>query len=196
MNPIVSYKDFLEHMRWANDKDEILVPVILIKPSTILLLNREHHLNHLFEYYDRRTSEVQFFLPGYSHYPNYPHEALFSNCRPYNSNTIALQLRRLKTIYYSENDFIEFVETIERNAPDFRYYGNTELLFMKYVAGIDDPLGHFDFSQIFRYNISTIYHNQPDRLEFIFEAIIHCIRSANNDDQMIKKINDLFFECP
>ena len=191
MNPVITFHDFLEYMEWSTNTDK-LVPILLIKPSTILLLNQDHRINHMFDYYDRRSGEVQFFLPGYAHYPSLSFMDVFPNHRPFNSDAIALHLTRLRTIYYSDNDFIDFIETIEHFAPSFRYYGNTELLFLKYISKKGSNHGRFDFSDLHRYNISDIYHSNPRSLEHILEAILHAIKNSKNDSMLIEEISELF----
>lgn len=199
MNPVISYRDFMQYMAWSSNNHSQLLPVVLIKPSTLLYLNREYQLDHLFDYFDRRSGDdVQFFLPGYSHYPStsfLQYTSLLPEVKPYNQNAVALNLTRLKKIYYSENDFISFVEILEQNAPAFRYYGNTELLFIKYIPGIDRALGRFDFSNIHKYNLSQIYYDHQEHfypVERILEEVLHAIRSRQNDAELITRINKIF----
>lgn len=197
MNPVISYTDFMEFMRWSSNNQTQLLPVLLMKPSTMLYLNREHHLDQVFDYFDRRSKEVQFFLPGYSHYPSTVFADLLPRVRPYNENAIALNLHRLKKIYYSDNDFIEFIELLESNALNFHYYGNTELLFIKYIPGSDSELGTFDFSTMHRFNLSNMYYSYQKELfpvERFLEEVLHTIRFAKNDDEMIASIHSLIEE--
>lgn len=44
MNPVISYKDFIEFMRWSPNNRSQLLPIVLMKPSTMLYLNREFSL--------------------------------------------------------------------------------------------------------------------------------------------------------
>lgn len=193
MNPVVSYKDFMEFMRWSN-QDQLL-PVILMKPSTLLYLNREHRLDHIFDYFDRRSGkDVQFFLPGYAHYPSTAFPELLFNLHTYNEKAVALNLNRLKNIYYSDDDFIEFIELLENSSPCFRYYGNTELLFIKYIAGTDGALGKFDFTAIHRFNLSHMFYAHQEsfyQIERFLEEVLHAIHFAKSDEELISLIKSL-----
>lgn len=198
MNPVISYRDFMQYMARSSNNHSQLLPVVLIKPSTLLYLNREYRLDHLFDYFDRRTgNEVQFFLPGYSHYPStsfLQSSSILPEIKPYNQNAVALNLTRLKKVYYSDNDFLNFVEILEQNAQNFRYYGNTELLFIKYIPGRDSALGRFDFSNIHRYNLSQIYYDHQEHfyhVERILEEVLHVIRFEHNETELIALINNI-----
>ena len=195
MNPVVSYQDFIEFMRWSSNNQDQLLPVILMKPSTMLRLNQQHQLEHIFDYFDRRSGKgVQFFLPGYSHYPDTAFADLLPDYCPYDKNAVALNLNRLKKIYYSDDDFINFIELFENNSPGFRYYGNTELLFVKYVAGTNGELGKFDFAVFYRFNLSHMYYSNKESLypiERFLEEVLHIIRSAKCDDELIASVNSL-----
>lgn len=85
----------------------------------------------------------------------------------------ALQIQRLGVIYYNNHAFIEFIEYIERSAPSFRYYGDTELVFIKYL----DSIQGFDFTDVHRYNLSNLFIlDQPQNqraLRRFLEVTIH-----------------------
>lgn len=133
-------------------------------------------------------------MPGYAHYPNIAFAELLPNVRPYNENAVALNLDRLKKIYYSDSDFVDFIELLERNSRNFRYYGNTELLFIKYIAGANGALGRFDFNNIYRFNLSRMYYLNDEKLypiERFLEEVLQAIHSAKNDDELIASINNL-----
>ncbi len=196
MNPVISYNDFLNFMRCSLNNQNKLIPVILIKPSTVLYLNSEYHLDHIFDYFDRRTGkDIQFFLPGYSHYPSTSFSEILPNVRPYNKKAIALRVNRLNEIYYSDNDFVSFIELLEENVPSFRYYGHTELLFIKYISSTEDNLGRLDFNKFYRFNLSQIYysnnHGYRD-IEIILEEVLHLIREIKDEDELIKRIKSIF----
>lgn len=198
MNPVVSYKDIIDFMHWSQNNKDCFLPVILIKPETVLRLNSERRLDRIFNYFDRRSREdVQFFLPGYAHYPCSIYSQLLSTTPPYNKDTVALNLERLQSIHYSNNDFIEFIELIEKKAVGFRYYGDAELLFMKYVASKDGVLGHFDFNSFYRYNLSRLYYSRQENfwyVEHFLEEVLHIIRCSNNDNEMFDIINSIYLE--
>lgn len=156
MNPVISYNDFLKFMQWSPNQNNRLIPVLLIKPSTVLYLNREHMLDHLFDYYDRRSAnDIQFFLPGYVHYPTTSFAEILPNWSPHNENTVAFKLSRLNNIYYSNDKFIDFVEVLERNIQDFKYYGDTVLFFIEYQADTNGKIGRLNFKRI----INSIFLN-------------------------------------
>lgn len=204
MNPVCSYHDFLEFLRYSSDNRDKLIPVLLIKPSTILHLNREGMLDHHFDYFDRRSGEnVQFFLPGYAHYPSLDFAEIFPNVRPYAKDAVALTTRRLGKIYYSEKAFVEFIEKIEDSSPDFIYRGDTELLFIKYLANTDYKIGSFDFCNIHSYNLSRLFYSQnideiPYNIQlsrvshFLEDVIFEMRRGTKNDDELISSINSRY----
>lgn len=189
MNPVVSYYDFLRFMRsFANGRDR-LVPVLLIKPATVRLMNENRKLDYMLDYFDLRSrSDIQFFLPGYSHIPG----QVLLDIEPHNRRTVALNLERLHNVYYSNDDFIKFIELLEKRALGFRYYGETELIFIKYLVGIDGERGEFDFNTIHRYNLSQLYYRNErgmDDVHRFLETVIHIIRSINDENRMIDEIN-------
>lgn len=201
MNPVSSYNDFIKFLRYSNNNHNKLIPVFLIKPSTILYFNREHSIDQIFDYFDRRSGDnVQFFLPGYAHYPDIAFHHIWAEVPPYNDNYVALNTGRLGKIYYSNNDFIEFIETLEKESPNFMYRGNPELLFIKYIPDTPYACGRFSFSNIYRYDLSKLFYlnrtlelSEYERLEqvarFLESVIIAIRRSGNNDDQLIAYIN-------
>lgn len=44
-----------------------IIPVLLIKPGTIQRLNRRGLISNLFDYFDRRTGDIGFYVPGYTY---------------------------------------------------------------------------------------------------------------------------------
>lgn len=180
MNPVVSYKDLMNYMFWSSNNKNQLLPVILIKPSIMLFLNREHRLDRIFSYFNRRSGqEVQFFLPGYAHYPSTAFSEFLPDVHPDNENAIALKIDFRRKIYYSDDDFINFVELIEKETPSFCYYGSTELLLIKYIAGDNGELGKFDFNTIYQFNLSQLYYSHQEHfyhIELFLEEVLHAMR--------------------
>ena len=207
MNPVSSYQDFMEFLQYSRDNNNKLIPIALIKPSVMLYLNREHFLEHIFDYFDNRSGKsIQFFLPGYAHYPDTAFTNILADVRPYNENAIALTTRRLGKIYYSEKDFIGFIEKLEDGYSKFFYRGDTELIFLKYIAGEEYNLGRFDFSKLYRYNLSKIFYSQKyygldehSRLHYIenfLEDVILIIREAGtNEEKLIASIDSCYSKC-
>lgn len=201
MNPVCSYHDFLEFLQYSPDNNDKLIPVFLVKPSAMLYLNRDGFLDRFFDYFDRRCGEsVHFFLPGYAHYPNLAFAEIFPMAQPYQSDAVALSTRRLGKIYYSDSSFVDFIEKLEESSPDFIYRGDSELLFIKYLAGHQHNNGKLDFSMIHRYNISKLFYNhclngisdyhRLDHISHFLEDVIFEIRSCgNNDSQLIRSID-------
>lgn len=201
MNPVCSYHDFLEFLKYSSDNNDKLVPVFLIKPSTMLYLNCEYFLDRHFDYFDSRSGQnVQFFLPGYAHYPDIAFDQIFPNVRPYTKDAVALTTRRLGKIYYSESAFVDFVERIEHGSQNFIYRGDAELFFIKYLANNQHEIGSFDFTNIHRYNLSELFLAQSmhdvtgnERLIHIthfLEDVIFEIRNASkNENELIDSIN-------
>lgn len=203
MNPVSSYQDFMEFLQYSSENRDKLIPVIIIKPSVMLYINRDSLLNHIFDYFDRRTGDgIQFFLPGYAHYPNTSFEHILANVRPYNADSIALTTGRLGNIYYSDKAFVEFIDELENHLNKFMYRGDTELLFLKYITGGQYKIGNFDFSKTNRYNLSKIYYSQRYRdlseyerlriVEHFLEDVILAIHRADGDEKMIASIDDRY----
>lgn len=204
MNPVSSYYDFMEFLQNFRDNHDKLIPIVLIKPSVMLYLNQNYLLRDIFRYFDRRTGDnIQFFLPGYYHYPSTAFQTILAEVRPYSEEAVAFTTRRLGTIYYNENNFIEFVEQLENGSSEFIYRGDTELIFLKYTRGEQYNLGSFDFSKINRYNLSNLFYSQKHQdldeyarlrcIEHFLEDVIFTIRKAgNNEDQLIASINSSY----
>lgn len=204
MNPVSSYHDFIEFLQYSRDNSDKLIPIVLIKPSAMLYLNREHFLEHIFDYFDNRSGKsIPFFLPGYAHYPDTAFTYILVDEPPYNEDAIALKTRKLGKIYYSEKDFIGFIEKLEDGYTEFFYRGDTELIFLKYIAGERYNLGGFDFSKLHRYNLSQIFYSQKyhgldeysrlHHIENFLEDVILIIREAGkNEDKLIASINSCY----
>ena len=200
MNPVVSYNDFLDFLKSPKYNQDRLIPVLLIKPSTInYYYNQRIPLDRIFDYFDARTGDhIQFFLPGYAHYPDNISLDTLSQLYTYNENCVALNIRRLGKIYYSNKDFVKFIEELEKHALNFRYQGDTELLFIKYIANTQNEPGHFDFSQVYRFNLSNIFycrcnaqneHARFQNVERFLELVIHTICIVGNkEDKLIRSI--------
>lgn len=160
MNPVTSYSEFMDYMR-HNYNHDTLVPVLLIEPSTIFLLNEAYHLqytlNCMFDRFDILTGDkLIYFLPGYAHYPGLSLSTIFQGHRPIHENDSIIEITRLGNIYYNNKYFTDFIEQLEIHAPDFDYFGATELLLIKYIATPDSTNGDFEYSNINRYNLSEI----------------------------------------
>lgn len=191
MNPITSYQEFIVYMKHSYHVDK-LIPVVLVKPSTISLLSRRFPLDCIFDYYDHLTGEdVIFFMPGYAHHPGLAFRQVFHNNRPVHENDIIIRIERLGNICYSNQDFVAFIDDLRREIPDFKYYGSTELLLLKYVAEVGD----FDFSDIHRYDLTQIFlksNGEWHPVENFLEMTVNFMRKANNDTELINRINNIY----
>ncbi len=164
MNPVRSYHDFQEFMNYW-DYNGKPIPVLLIKPDVLLSLRHDYHIDDLFDYFNHRTGKgIVFFLPGYSHYPVTSFAEIFPSLGGKTDEEIALTYRDYRTrqshhVYYNNRDFVDFIDTIEKDAPEFRYYGDTELLLPTFFPGEQYQRGNLDFSTLsqHRYNLSGLY---------------------------------------
>lgn len=191
MNPITSYQEFIGYMRNSYYVDK-LIPVVLVKPSTISLLSRRFPLDCIFDYFDYRSGEdIIFFMPGYAHHPGLEFSQVFHNNRPIHENDIIIKIERLGNICYSNKDFVAFIDDLRRKNPEFEYYGSTELLFLNYIAEVGD----FDFSDIHRYDLTQIFLNNNQEwypVERFLEMTVDFMRRANNDRELINQINNIY----
>lgn len=158
MNPVISYNDFTNFLKWnVRDKEE-LIPILLIRPVTIRYLNKERIIENFFDYMDARTGEdIQFFLPGYVHYPNTSFKPMLPDWSPRNEDTIAIRISRLGNIHYSNKAFTDFISILEMYSHSFVYRGDTELLFINYEPAKEYSLGKIDFENIHRYNLTHLF---------------------------------------
>lgn len=195
MNTVISYNDFLHFMRHSNNVDQ-MVPIVLIRPYTISHLNQDHRFEHFLRYYHNRTGErIHFFLPGYSHYPSLAFQDILPAYPVNTEDFIPLRIDHTKKIYYSYTAFVSFIELLEKENKSFRYYGNTELLFVKYIAGHENELGRFDFTHMMRYNISELYYRRAENLwhiDHFIEALIHEFIAAESVEEIEQRIEDIF----
>lgn len=199
MNPVISYNDFTDFLKWNVIDSEKFIPVLLISPETVLSLNQLNIIDNFFDYMDRRTGRgIQFFLPGYAHYPNTNFKPVFPDWVPYNENTIAIRINRLGNIHYSNKAFTDFIDILEKFSPRFRYRGDTELLFIKYIPSNES----LDFKNIRRYDLTYLFNSiqlnyRDDRVRLInirhfLEDVIHTIRSTTDETEMFQRI-DMFY---
>ena len=198
MNPVVSYDDFLEFMKYYNNPNikDRLIPVVLIKPISVIHINERGVLNRIFDYFDSRTEKnIQFFLPGYAHFPTSAFAEVLPSYTPFNEDNIALRLNRLGTVYYNEKDFINFIKVLEEKDSSFKYYGDAELLFIKYESNCD--YGDFDFSNIYRFSLSQLYFSNEGyrglrRIEYFIEKVLLAIYESNDNEGLINTVTYLY----
>lgn len=158
MNPVCSYNDFLRFLRHSHTIQDRLIPVLLIKPIDMLYMNQESLFERAFDYLDCRSGKhLHFFIPGYAHYPDLSFTTLLSSYPPCKEDAVAITAHRLGKIYYSNNAFVDFVERIERESPYFHYYGDMELMLIRYKLNAPDHSGALDFTELHRFNLSTLY---------------------------------------
>ena len=200
MNAVVSYEEFLEIVSQKKKPIREYIPVVLIKPENIIMLNKDGLLNIVFSYFDARTNEIQFFLVGYLNSKN---TGFFVEKRKAKYNHyIALEMERLGHIYYSNNAFAHFLDDLKNASDDFTYVGDTELIFIKYENGRQC----FDFTDIHRYNLSELFHSAEGKNDFMkfrrvsrfLELTIIDFRHYNNGngsaDELFDKINSNYFQ--
>ena len=204
MNAVVSYSDFQEYMYYSSGQSEI-IPIILIKPSVIQNSLRNYSLDQTFEYFHYRSGdEIIFFLPGYAQYPRFEAGEFLSRYRPYDNTAIAFSIQDRKwrrDIYYSYQAFTEFVDVLEERSNGFRYYGNTELLFVKFNRGDRKEDGDIDFNAIHRFDLTQIYltggsesrgyHNVESFLERVYQEFRRFLRNGDTE-AFYKKIEDAY----
>lgn len=200
MNPVISYKDFTDYLKWNVRDEEKLIPVLLIRPVTVRYLNKERIIENFFDYIDVRTGgDIQYFMPGYVHYPNTSFKPVLPNWSPRNEDTIAIRISRLGNIHYSNKAFTDFISILERSSPMFRYRGDTELLFVNYTPSEDYEFGKIDFENIHRYNLTYLFDsvilNYPDdrvrlrNVEYFLESVIEIINNTIDKNEIIEHID-------
>ena len=200
MNPIISYNDFTNFLKLNIIVEEKLIPVLLIKPVTMRYLNKERIIEDFFDYIDLRTGrDIQFFMPGYVHYPNTSFTQKFPSWTPCDEDTIAIKISRLGNIHYSNRAFVDFLDIIESSSPKFRYRGDTELLLVNYEPSEDNELGKIDFENIHRYNLTHLFDsvilNYPDdrvrlrNVEYFLESVIEIISNPIDKNKIIEYID-------
>ena len=188
MNPVISYENFLDYMHMI-EKNDVIIPIILINPSNLFMWNDIIKIDKVLEYFHNRSGkEVTFFLPGYAHYPRFEFNSLFSSFTPDGDKASAFQFNNGYEFYYSHKAFTDFVDILESRDENYRYRGHTELLFAKYLHNEIDfnTIKCFDLTELFnskkteRYGITTI--------STFLEDVLHEFRFFLGEN---KNINDL-----
>lgn len=186
MNLISSFEDFLNYLQYSGNDNERLIPILLIRPSTIIHTNNVHSLDPVLDYYDVRTGAVQFYLPGYKQFPGMTLRHLLTSFRYRRIPPKAFNIQRLGNVGYSSQDFTDFVEVLEREIPGYHYYGDTELIFARYIPGNSNCPGQLDYSNYRCYNLSTIFLNNGYRgLGHFLEQTLKEYKQRPNDNDML-----------
>ena len=205
MNAVISYSDFQHYMSY-NDSTSEIIPIILIKPSVILNRRRLYRLDEVFDYFHHRTGEIiTFFLPGYAQYPRFEAGELLSHYRPFDEKAIAFSYHHHgmeKNIYYNQEAFIDFINVIEEHSEGFRYYGNTELLLVKYVQEKIHSIGDIDFKSIHRYDLTQLFlsggseYRGYNIVESFLEDVYHGYRRFRRDlnEEVFFHSIDMFYD--
>ena len=205
MNPVRSYRDFQEFMTYW-DYNGKPIPVLLIKPDVLLSLRHDYHMDDLFDYFNHRTGKgIVFFLPGYSHYPVTSFAEIFPSYGGRNDEEIALTYRDYRTgqahnVYYNNRDFVDFINTIEEGAPEFTYYGDTELLLPTFFPGEQYQRGNLDFSTLshHRYNLSKLFFRHGDTHfalhvgQQFLERVMHQLRRECTIEELYENIDNAY----
>lgn len=207
MNPVRSYHDFQEFMNYWNYNGKP-IPVLLIKPNVLLSLRHDYSsIDELFDYFNHRTGEgIVFFLPGYSHYPVTSFAEIFPSPIMRPDKEFAMTYYDYRTqqahhVYYNNRDFVDFINIIEHGAPEFRYYGDTELLLSGFIPGSANQFGNLDFSTLpdHRYNLSELYrshgingHYDIFTVERFLEEVRCQIEEYCSEDEFYKAVDKLY----
>ncbi len=205
MNPVRSYRDFQEFMSiWGYNGKPI--PVLLIKPDVLLALKEHYDIDDLFDYFNHRAGkDIVFFLPGYEHNPSNSLSTILLDYGRRDDQKIALtyqdfHTRQPRYVYYNNRDFVDFIDTIERGTPKFRYYGDTELLLPLFVPGANNKFGNLDFSTLsdHRYNLSEFYYRHADGRDAIravnrfLEIVLHRLNAFRSLDQFYSAVDNAY----
>ena len=208
MNPVRSYRDFQQFMSYWN-YDGKPIPIVLIKPTVLLYLQRNHNIGEIFDYFNHRTGKsIVFFLPGYAHYPVSSFNEIFSSSTRNPDVDFAFSYKDYRTnqvhrVYYNEKDFTNFLSIIERKTEQFRYDGNTELLFATFVPDICGGMGELDFKSLqhHRYNLTEMYihglHTDDHtfalrRIERFLENVRHELERNQTPDEFYSEVDRLY----
>lgn len=203
MNPISSYDELLLHIKKSKNKKDIFLPIILIKPVKIEMLNKNNQIDYIFDYFDYRAGEdVQFFMPGYLHCFCEKLKPYISDQEPFSYKATAINISRLGNIYFNNKDFIDFIHEIEKQTRKFIYFGATELLLLKIAYASDNKFSHIDYSKIYRYSLSSVFKGnnsieedeitKMSRVEYFLEMVIRVLKEAKNEETAINSI-DLYY---
>lgn len=179
---IRSYEDFLDYMRFSGKNASCIIPVVLIRPGTVMRMNERNGMDDFFDYFDARTGDITFFLPGYSYTPGTKLSHLFDKIVSGQRRRPAFSIQRLGEVEASNQDFVSFINTLENRCPSYRYYGNTELLLFRYIPGSGYERGEFDFRGLRRYNLTEVYRRRgrPGLMRFL-ETLLHDYRDFSED---------------
>ena len=189
MFAVSTYQGILEYLNRKDNRPH-WVPILLIRPDTILRLLRERaSLANTFSYYDYRTGPRHFFLPGYiSQYNSI--EALHNNQQE-SCFLPAFSMTRLNQISYSDRAFVGFINDLEARMPSFRYIGDAELLFLFYDPDGNHGFGDFDFD-MHKYSYDDLRLNLSDFNDQSWREfnrfIEWTISKLKQDDENIKTI--------
>ncbi len=201
MHAVISYADFQNYMNYNRGLGEI-IPVFLIKPSVILASRHNYPIHSVFEYFHHRTGdEIIFFLPGYAQFPRLEIGRLLSPYSPYDDNAFAFSYHydgRDEKVYYDQQAFNDFIDLLELRSNRFRYYGNTELLFVRYIQGEGHSLGDIDFNSMHRYDLSQLFfssnneHRGYRNVDRFLEHVLHEYRNFETEDKFIQNIDRIY----
>lgn len=104
MEPVKSYQYFLNKLENKYGNKEKIICLLFVDPYNDDVM--AHYITGRFDYFNRRTgNSIDFFCPGYN----------------------TLNDRRK----FNVNDYVDFIKQFEE-LTNWRYYGGTNLLLMKY----------------------------------------------------------------
>lgn len=193
MRLVSSFEDFLNNLQDSGNDIERFIPIVLIRPSTIIHTRDVHSLDPVLDYYDVRTGVVQFYLPGYVQIPGMTLRNLFQSVRCSRYRPRAFNIQRLGNVGYSNQSFSDFVEVLEREIPGYHYNGDTELIFARYIPGNGNCPGQLDYSNYRCYNLSTIFFNNGYReLGHFLEQTLKEYKQRPNDNDMLAAIDRFY----
>ena len=142
--------DLWDRLGTGKGEESRIIPVLLIKPGTVQRLNRHYYISDLLDYFDRRTGDVGFYVPGYTYASGRGILKLLGN-----DPSVKVKLQRVGTILGTNEDFIDFINEFEKRG--YKYYGRTELLFIKYYSGAPRDVKEWEFDLLKRYDLTALY---------------------------------------
>ena len=141
MEPISSFKGYIESMRWHNSKQENFISCILfVNPNDTNNIIVREILSNLETYHVFSGKNMTFFMPGYTE-----DIVLFDQHREF--DRVDFSRRN-----FSLENFRRFVQDLERIST-WRYSLQTDMLFLNMVNN------ELDFSYVYNYQLETLMHD-------------------------------------
>lgn len=197
MNTIVSMDQVLGKMEERVTDEPCIVPIIVVRPEVLSLFSYEGNVyfQRMLNFYDFRTGEIPFFLPGYYH--TAPGKLLINEgCRTRGEQ--AFYIDRVGSIFFSAERFAQCLSELEDKNNGYHYLGATELILVQFYPKTSSKAASLDYPNMEVYDLARLFVSGRNNnrgfynVECFLGDVFRCIREKQPFDTLVQYLSDKY----